>query len=379
MSRKQVRTIKKLALAVTLLVAATGIGIAFADELIPSFRERYLAFFKYKQYEPPPAVAPAQEPVLDKRLGYKLPGKRALLPGATWVPQTFNNCSPATASMVLQYFGYSVSQAVTKETLRTNPTDSNVFTYEMRDYFKTFGIESKLFYNGDIKLLKTLVTNGFYVVVEDWLHPNEDIGHVTIIRGFDDEKGVFISDDSYIGTNITYEYQEFDQTQWKAFNREYLPVYKKDMEGLLKAIIGENWDEETMYENSIKVNNAALTQDPKDMYSWFNLGTSYYALGDYPQAKLAFEKSRALGWPRRMLWYQYEPISTYNKLGEYQKALELARIGLASNDSYAELHLESAIAYKGLGDLTKAQEEIDLALLHSPRLAAALEFKATLK
>src|SRR3990167_2725190 len=35
-------------------------------------------------------------------------GSSALLPGAKWIPQTFNNCAPARTSMILQYFGSSV-------------------------------------------------------------------------------------------------------------------------------------------------------------------------------------------------------------------------------------------------------------------------------
>lgn len=320
--------------------------------------------------------AQAQVPQVKKIDGEKveiLPaGPVAYLPEAKWVPQTFNNCAPATTSMVLQYFGYNVSQETTKTHLRTNPDDKNVFTYEIRDYLKSnYNIESKLLYNGDIKTIKLLVANGIYVVVEDWLHPNEDIGHVAIIRGYDDTKGVFIADDSYIGVNTKYKYGEFDQGQWKAFNREYLPVYNADQEPLVRAIVAEDWDETAMYGRSIEVNLNAVEADEKDMYSWFNLGTSYYALGEFDKARQAFEKSRALGWPKRMLWYQIQPVQTYNKLGEYQKALELAKIGLVGNDSFAELHLESAIAYKGLGDKERAREVAEKALHYSPNFQAA--------
>lgn len=371
--KKKRFVLKKLLIGLVFLFLAMGLGIYFEERWLPNIKDRILVLFKYKQYS---SKVLSDDAVIDKKLGYKLPGKRALLPGAKWVPQSFNNCGPATTSMVLQYFGFEVSQVVTKEALRTNPTDFNVFTREMADYLRnSYGIESRLMYNGNINLLKTLVANGFYVVVEDWLHPNEDIGHVTIIRGFDDDLGVLIADDSYIGVNITYSYEEFDETQWKAFNREYLPVYKKDQESVLRAIIGEDWDTKKMFENSVEDNGEVVASNPRDMYSWFNLGTSYYALGEYQKAKLAFEKSRALGWPKRMLWYQYQPVATYNKLGEHQKALELVAIGLSSNDSYAELHLESAIAYKGLGDLSRAREEVDKAISYAPNLKVALDFK----
>ena len=233
-------------------------------------------------------------------------------------------------------------------------------------------------YNGNVALIKTLISNGFYVVIEDTLHPNEDIGHTTIIRGFDDDQGVLIADDSYLGTGITYPYEEFDEKQWKPFNHEYLPVYTKDKEDVLKSIVGDNWDELVMFQNAIDRNNEAILKNPKDMYAWFNLGTSYFGLADYENAKTAFERSRELGWPMRQLWYQIQPVQNYNKIGEYQKALELADLGLRSNDSFAELHLEKAIAYKGLGNAGAAKTEIEKALVFAPNLKVARDYLAAL-
>lgn len=309
----------------------------------------------------------------------KEPGTRALLPGAKWVPQTFNNCAPATTSMVLQYFGYNVNQNETKAKLRTNPDDKNVFTYEIADYIRNdYNVSSKLLYGGDIQVIKKLLANGFYVVVEDWLHPNEDIGHVTIIKGFDDEQGVLIADDSFIGVNITYPYDEFSNTQWKPFNYEYLPLFLSGNEELLESIIGESWDEETMYQKAADKARGEIAKNNSDLYAWFNLGTNLYALGDYQEAKNAFEKSRSLGWPKRMLWYQIQPIQTYNSLGEYKKAIELSDVALRGNDSFAEAHLEKAIAYRGLGEDQKARSEAERALRFSPNFKKAQDFLASL-
>lgn len=309
----------------------------------------------------------------------KKAGPAALLPGATWVPQTFNNCGPASVSMVLQYFGHSVSQEETKSKLRTNPDDRNVFTPEIQAYLKNdFGIESKLVYGGDVGTLKQLVANGFYVVVEDVLHPHEDIGHTTIIRGYDDAKGVFIADDSYLGNTITYPYEQFDRDQWKPLNREYLPVYLPENEALAHAIIGSSWDEQTMFAHAADLATQEIGRNDKDMYAWFNLGTSLFGQGKYTEAKVAFETSKTLGWPKRILWYQIQPVITYNKLGEYDAALSLARIGLTDNGSFAELHMESAIAYNGLGNGQMAKTEMQEALRLSPHLPQAADFLASL-
>ncbi|HKB88688.1 MAG TPA: C39 family peptidase [Patescibacteria group bacterium] len=283
---------------------------------------------------------------------FKAPGNAYELPSAKWVPQTFNNCGPAATSMVLQYFGYDVPQTETKAHLRTSPDDKNVFINEISAYIKAdYGVDNKVLFNGDLKTIKTLVANGVYVVVEDWLHPNEDIGHVLIIRGFNDAEGVLIADDSYFGVGIKYPYSTWDETQWKPYNREFMPVYRHEKEDLVRAIVGENWDEKTMYKNSVVRNQNDANINPNDMYAWFNLGTSYYALGEYQKAKIAFEKSQAIGWPKRMLWYNIDPVKTYNKLQEYQKAIDTANLGLWYNSDFSELIQEIEVAKKGLSDL----------------------------
>ena len=297
---------------------------------------------------------------------------KAILAAAAWVPQTFNNCGPASVSMILQHFGYQVSQQELKERLRTNPDDKSVPLREIGDFLKNeYDIQAKLLYNGDIERLKLLLANDFYIIVKGWLHPNDDIGHTIIIRGYDDNKGVLIGDDSYIDIGVEYPYEEFDLQQWKAFNRIYLPVYTADKEMALRVIVGKDWHQQKMFEASVELNQIDVDVNSNDMYAFFNLGTSYYYLQRYTEAKESFEKSYALGWPDRMLWYQYEPISNYNEIGEYQKALNLIDIGLTHNDSYAELHYEAARAYQGLGNTEKAKEEANLALKYNPNYVEA--------
>ena len=329
--------------------------------------------FKSQNYVQTPSI-PASDNIVVQPVSSK-----ALLKGAKWVPQTFNNCGPATTSMILQYFGYTVGQDQTKAYLRTNPTDTNVFSSEIQEYLKSqYNIDSKLFYNGDYQKIKLLIANGFYVMVEDWLHPNEDIGHVTILRGYDDEQGVFIADDSYIGVNIVYKYDVFDKTQWKAFNREYVPIYRSEMEPILRKIIGDDWDKETMYKKSVEKAKREIALNDNDMYAYFNLGTSYYALGQFQNAHTAFEKSRALDWPRRMLWYQIQPVQILNEIGKYDEALKLINQVLNGNESFAELHYEKARAYKNLGQTDKAKSEAKIALVHAPNFQKAKDFLSSL-
>lgn len=307
-------------------------------------------------------------------------GTSTKLAKSKWIPQTYNNCGPATTAMLLQHFGFIVSQQTIRKDLHKRSWDKNTYTYEIRDYLASkYQIGSKLLYNGTLEKLKLLLANGFYVIVEDWLHPENSVGHLALIRGYDDKKSVLIVDDSFLGTGITYPYNDFDEKQWKPFNREYLPVYKPEQEKIVKKIIGEEWDETTMYQNAIARNQTDITTNPNDAYAWFNIGTSYFGLHQYQNAKNAFEASYAVGWPPRMLWYQIQPVKTYNKLKEYENALRLITVGLKGNDAFSDLHFEAALAYRGLGDTKNALIEAEKTVTLAPDSESAQNLLSELK
>ena len=281
--------------------------------------------------------------------------------------------------MTLQYFDIHLNQNQTKSSLRTNPDDKNVFTKEIADYLKSsHNIDSKLLFNGNLNTIKSLIANNIYVIVEDWLRPNDDVGHVLILRGYDDNKQILISDDSYFGTNTVYSYETFDQQQWKPFNREYLPIYTPDQENIVKQIIGPDWDSTYMFQNSVKYHQLQTSKNPQDMYSWFNLGTSHFALGNFDQARIAFETSQKIGWPPRMLWYQYQPIITYNQLGYHHKALKLIQLGLTGYQAFPELHYQAALAHIGLNQPTQAKQSLNSALVANPNFQEAKDLLITL-
>ncbi len=282
--------------------------------------------------------------------------------------------------MLLEHFGYQTNQKTVRSDLHKHSWDKNTFTYEIRDYLNdTYHISSKLLYGGTIATIKTLIANGFYVIIEDWAHPNEDIGHLALLRGYDDIKGVFIADDSFIGTGVAYPYKTFEENQWKVFNYEYLPVYLPEQEKIVKKIIGADWDEETMYQNAITRNQQDAEKNPRDMYAWFNIGTSYFGLGEYEKAKTAFETSQNIGWPSRMLWYQIQSIKTYNELKEYKNALRFITIGLKGNDEFSDLHFQAAMAYQGLGDIKNALVEVEKTVTLAPDYEPAQQLLSELK
>ena len=312
------------------------------------------------------------------RIKIKKPGNYALLENPKHVYQTFNNCGPATLSMMLSWYGETVSQKDLGDKMRPHQVasgdndDKTIFTYEFVDWAKKYGFGSIGRVNGDISMLKTFTANGFPVVVKTWLHPNEDIGHFRIVRGFDEEKKVIIQDDSYEGPNKKYSYYDF-LSMWQPFNYSYMIVYPKKDTELVEAIIGNEINDDVSWINALERAKKEAELDPESVYPVFNMSSSYYHLKDYKRSVEEFEKvEKKL--PRRMLWYQLEPIRSYYELGDYERVFALADAILENgNRAYSELYQIKAEIYMEKGDEEKARDMYEKALLYNKYFEPAIK------
>ncbi|MCH7730207.1 C39 family peptidase [Patescibacteria group bacterium] len=307
---------------------------------------------------------------------YKTPGNYALLDNPKHVYQTFNNCGAATLSMVLSGLGEKVSQKELGDKMRPfqNPDgdndDKTIFTYEFVDWAKRYGFESVGRVNGDIELLKTLTANGILVVVKTWLKVGEDIGHFRIVRGFDEAKQVIFQDDSYDGPNKRISYYDF-LSMWQPFNYAYIIVYPPNQAGLVEAIIGEEMQEGVDWQKALIRAKKEAELAPENIYPLFNISTSYYHLGDYQNSISSFERVESR-LPRRMLWYQIEPIQAYFELGDYDRVFAISGNILENgNRAYSELYHIRGEIYLAQGNKEKAREQFELAIEYNQNFEPA--------
>jgi tetratricopeptide (TPR) repeat protein len=312
----------------------------------------------------------------------KEPGDYALLTNPKHIYQTFNNCGPATLSMILSWYGQDVSQRELGDKMRPyqnsdgNNDDKTIFTHEFVDWAKKYGLESIGRVNGDIELLKTFTANGIPVVVKTWLHVGEDIGHFRIVRGFDEREAapfgrqVIIQDDSYEGPNKKISYFDF-LSMWQPFNYAYIIVYTPEQKDLVDTIIGEESNENVALQNAFTRAQKEAELDTENVYPHFNISTSYYHLGDYQKSAEAYERIENQ-LPRRMLWYQIEPIQAYIALGNYNRAFQISDNILANgNRAFSELYQLKGEYYLSIGDDIKAKEQFELALLYNENFEPA--------
>lgn len=306
------------------------------------------------------------EPLVD----IKEPEVSALLPSPNHTYQNFNNCGPATLSMALSYFGQNVTQKELADKMRPyqvasgDNDDKTIFTHEFVDWARTYSVNAVGRVNGDIEILKEFTSNGIFVVVKTWLHPNEDIGHFRIVRGYDDEKKVVIQDDSYDGPNKKISYYDF-LSMWQPFNYAYIIVYSDEQSVLVDTLLGQEKDETVAWKNAQTRAEKEKNLDTENVYPPFNLSTSYYHLGEYQKSVKEFEEVEA-DLPKRMLWYQIEPILSYYELTEYDRVFAISeKILNNGNRAFSELYQLRGEIYLEKKEEEKARQEFEKAIQYN--------------
>ncbi len=296
--------------------------------------------------------------------------------------QTFNNCGPATLSMSLGWFGKKVSQKELGDKMRPwqvangDNDDKTIFTDEFVAWAREYGYEAIARPNGDIDTLKKFTANGIPIVVKTMLHANDDIGHFRIVKGYDETKQVIIQDDSFEGPNREFSYYDF-LTLWQPFHYVYIVVYTPEQADLVKAIIGEEMDEATAWQNTLSRSEkeAQLTDTT---YPEFNMAVANYYLGNYEQSITDYE-SVAQVLPRRMLWYQLEPILAMQKLKQYDKIMALSeRILNGGNRAFSELYQIRGEIFLAQGNRDAARAEFEKAVQYNVNYQPAKDALANL-
>lgn len=307
---------------------------------------------------PTPALTPARE--------------SALLQPMVHEYQKLNNCGPIATEMVLSYYGIVKSQFEVAAAIRPHMDDKAVFPQDIIRYVRQYNLAGVVRVNGSADLLKSLVSNGIPVITETLLKPDDDIGHYRVVRGYDDQEGVFILGDPYYGAEVRMTYAEFDQV-WRAYNRRYIPIYQPESELVVRQILGDDYDEQANFRGALAVAQNVAAANPGDVQTLLNVGESYFGLEEYRQATAVWEQARALGVPFRTLWYISWPATAYNKLGEYDKVIALTNEVFAQSPVAPELLYEQGVAYLGLGNRERAKELFQLALSYDPNVDRAQE------
>ena len=303
--------------------------------------------------------------------------------------QEWNNCGPATLAMTLSYFDWSTTQNETAAVLKPSPEDRNVSPQEMADYVnEQTPFAALVRANGDHDVLRRLVSSGIPVIVEIGIDPPGEFrwlgwyGHYLLIVAYDDAQQQYWVYDSWFGTgeepltNASVDgrilpYSEVDE-YWPHFNRNYIALYRPEQAQQTANIIGEDMDDGRMWQKSLNQAQAEAAADPENAFFWFNLGTSYNALGDYGKAAAAFDQALSLGLPWRMLWYQFGPYEAYYEVGRFEDVILLADTTLKDRPYFEESFYYKGLALAAFGNMNEARHNLQQAISFNPNYKAAV-------
>ncbi len=293
-----------------------------------------------------------------------------IIPGKLHVFQTFNNCGPASLSMLLSYYDVQISQAELGAKLRPyqvsggDNDDKSVILSELAREAQTRGFTAYHRPSGNTERVKQFIAHDMPVLMRTWLKPGEDIGHYRLIRGYDDRTSEFIQDDSLQGKDLRYSYDSL-LSLWQAFSYEYVVIVPPDKETIARTIMGDDIDENVAWKRAKERIQKELTEDPGNMYGLFNMSVVLFHLGDYKQSVSYFEQVENR-LPFRMLWYQIEPIESYFHLKQYDRVLTLTdKILNNQNRAFSELYYLRGLLYKDEGKIEDARYEFENAIRYN--------------
>lgn len=307
-----------------------------------------------------------------------------MLGGFTYHPQLWNNCGPATLTMGLSYFGYADDQVRAANWLKPDGNDKNVSPWQLVEFVNNEVPEIPVYalkrYGGDLDRLKTLVTNGFPVMIELGYDPERAnqgwMGHYLLVIGYDDDAQVLYTLDSYDGQDgnpLPYSYDHINE-HWQHFNNVYVVLYESGAEPMLLDLLGDDADIQQNYINAFYAAQEDATVDPDDAFAWFNMGSMLVGLEMYNDATVAFDQARNLGLPWRMLWYQFAPYEAYYAVGRYDDMLTLANtIVDNSNGTVEEAYYYAGMARAALGETDRAIANFNQVLIFNPNFTDARE------
>lgn len=331
---------------------------------------------------PTPSSMPSPTPVPSLT---PTPPSSVRLDGLRHEHQAWNNCGPATLTMLLSYWGCEQTQQDAAPVLKPDPDDKNVSPWEMAAYVRDQGYEAITRVGGDLDRLKALLRAGFPVIVETWYvrDARDQLGHYRLIVGYDDAAREFITYDSLHGPDVPIAYRELDEL-WRVFNRLYLVVYRAEQWDALAAILGSDVDEQAMYEKALDVARGEAAALPSDCvayadcgdwvtFSWFNVGSSLASLGHHEEAAAAYDRARELGLHYRMLWYQFGPYESYYEVGRYDDVITLTNATLATAGNLEESYYWRGMARLEQGDVEGARSDFRAALRYHEDWSPALE------
>jgi hypothetical protein len=309
------------------------------------------------------------------------------LTGVTHEYQSFNNCGPASLSILLSYWGWEGDQRDTKAFLRPNEDDANVMPEEMLAFVESqTQLSGILRMGGDLDLIKRLVAAGFPLLIEMGHHPPKDwwMGHYVVVNGYDDTWSALITQDPLIMADFPIPYDDLNTRWWRDFNFVYLVVFPPEREQEVASILMDDYDPLLNLQRTLQKTEAELPMlTERDLFfGLLNQAETLHKLGRNDEAAMVFDQAFAhyntldeKQRPWRVLWYRVDAYQTYYETGRYQAVIDLSHttLSMLSKRSLEESHYWRGMAYEAMGDISLAKQDYEIALQLRPTYQEAVD------
>ncbi len=344
-----------------------------ADSPTPTIKpETWTPTPDFESGTPTPGLLPTQHTIspTPTLTASPIPEEVELAP-MIWEKQDWNNCGPAALSILLNYYGWQGDQYTIAASLKPRREDRNVNVEELVYYARNYAGWLQTFYRvgGDTGMLRDFVAAGIPVMIESsfffdgayW--PNDDLwaAHYLVVSGYDRVKDTFTVQDTFHGANQVLPTGTLD-AYWQPFNRVFILVYLPDQEATVQDILGPSWDEIANRQQALETAQDEIRADEEDAFAWFNLGSNLVYFERYAEAAAAYDQARTIGWPQRMLRYQFGPFFAYFHSDRYDDLFTLSDYALKFTYNSEEALLWRGWARYRQGDINGALSDFQAAL-----------------
>lgn len=275
----------------------------------------------------------------------------------SYYPQTWNNCAPASLSMILSFYQIDISQQFIESRIKSNKNDVHISTEELQDFMLSHNYHLHIEDGLSVLDIIEVINENKPVMVPIWYKRSEDdqMGHYIVITGYDDSRKIFYIKDPLDGEREYIPYEEFDHL-WKVFNRTIL----------IPDVTAGSYNFE----------NREVVQEPYDFFDWYNLGVESM---DHPETALGyFRKALVLEYPERFYWYNTKIFKTLFDTRNYRDIIHLSNETLRTCLAIEEIWYWRAKALYALSMYDEAHISIDNALKYRDSYKDAISFKKSI-
>jgi predicted double-glycine peptidase len=208
------------------------------------------------------------------------------------IVQTLNNCGPSSVAAVLAYYQIYRTEAQVAAVLRADNSYWGMSPVDLPAYAQSMGMRALVGYGGSEKLVKLLISNGFPVIVSQYVSSGDPVRHYRPIEAYNDRTQTFVSADPYLGAGHTISYSEFSAI-WAESDYRFQVIYRPSQVKLLAAVLRTaGWSAEGTYAAAIRWEEAQInTADFGNVGSWIwyngriDIAFDEAELGQYAKAR----------------------------------------------------------------------------------------------